>query len=78
MMMDGMGFGGMWFGPVIWIFLIGVIIWGFFTIVNRNSGHQYRAAELPEDVALEVLKKRYASGEITEEQFKIIRNNLLS
>jgi uncharacterized membrane protein len=68
----------MWFGPIVWIFIIGAIIWGFVTVFNRNTSHQNRSAEQPEDVALKVLKKRYASGEITEEQFKIIRNNLLS
>jgi len=78
MMMDGMGFGGMWFGPFTWIFIFSVIVWGVVTIINRNSSHQSRTAESPEDVALEVLKTRYAAGEITKEQFQIIRNNLQS
>jgi uncharacterized membrane protein len=76
MMMDGMGFGTMWLGPMTWIFIIGVIFWGVIAIGNRISGQQNMTAKRPEDVALDVLRKRYASGEITAEQFKIIRNNL--
>jgi uncharacterized membrane protein len=78
MMKDGMGFGMIWLSPMIWIFIIGVILWGVMFLINRISGQQKTNVKQPEDVALDVLRKRYTLGELSEEQFKIIKNNLQS
>ena len=35
-MMNGMGWGGMWFGWIFWLVIIGVIIWVAVTFVNNS------------------------------------------
>ena len=71
-MMDGM-FGGMWFGWIFWIFLLVVIIWVVFQFLNKNQS----SPNIKSESAIDILKKRYAKGEITKEEFDEIKRNLL-
>lgn len=66
-MMDGHGFWmwGMWIVPLIIILLI------VFAVKN-NSNQEKQSSESP----LEILKKRYAKGEITKEQFEAMKKNI--
>lgn len=64
------------FGSFMWIFWIVVLIALFFFvkwIVQQKPGDQKS-----EDNALEVLKKRYARGEIDKEEFEQKKKDLLS
>ena len=66
----GHGFGGgfMW---LIWIVLIFIVIWGVKSMGNNSS------AQLGNDSnALNILKERYAKGEITKEEFDEMKNNI--
>ena len=74
-MMNGMGWGGMWFGWIFWLVIIGVIIWAVVTITNNRKQQNYFPRG--ED-ALAILKKRYARGEINREQFEQMKNVLKS
>ncbi len=74
-MMNGMEWGGMWFGWIIWLVIIGGIVWVVATIVNNRKQQNYFPRE--ED-ALEILKKRYARSEITREQFEQMKRDLNS
>ena len=74
-MMNGMGWGGMWFGWIFWLVIIGGIIWAVVTIVNNNNRKQQNYFPREED-ALEILKKRYARGEINREQFEQMKKDL--
>jgi len=77
-MMNGIGFGGgMWFGGIIWLVIIGVIIWVVITIVNNNNRKQQNYFPHKED-ALDILKNRYARGEINREQFEQMKKDLNS
>lgn len=74
-MMHGWGFGGM--GPLSWVFmllfwvlLIGGLVWLFVTLSrNQNSGRSSVSA-------LDVLKERYARGEINREEFEQKKRDL--
>ena len=71
------GFGGWWMA-LIMIIVLGLIIWGIVTLVRRTSwagccGPVSQHA----DSAMEILKKRYASGEINKEEFEEKKKNLL-
>ena len=81
-----MGFGGM-MGPglafgfggllmmVFWVLVIGgivlLIVWAVGQGVRAAPGGARR-----EDAALDILKQRYARGEITQEQFDQMRRDL--
>lgn len=68
------GFGlfgglGMGFGMVIWIILIGFVIWAVVALFSRRAGE-------PNEAPIETLKRRYARGEISEAEFEIAREHI--
>lgn len=67
--------GHMWYGWIFWIVIIGLIIWAVVTIVNRDStGGTTRKSG--GESAMDVLKRRYASGEISKEEFEEKKQDL--
>lgn len=75
---NGYGFGGMmsWFGGgflmlVFWVLLVSFIIWAV-----RESKHDSRSHS--RGSALDILNERYAKGEITKEEFKAMKKDILS
>jgi putative membrane protein len=72
----GAGWGWwMMFGWVWMIVLWGLIIWGVYTLVSRLSGPGGGSTQQRE-TALDILERRYASGELTHEQFDEMRGRL--
>jgi putative membrane protein len=71
--MDGYGMGyGIW--GILWlIFLILVIIGLILLIRYLWEGSRFKR----EDSALEILKKKYARGEISKEEFEEKKKDLL-
>jgi len=69
-----MGWGGMWFGWLISILALFLIIWIIvrFSVTNQHRQHFPPPSESP----LDILKKRYAKGEIDKEQFERIKKDL--
>ena len=77
-MMNGFGFGGII--PVIltilfWVAIIALGVWLISGLVSRTNS-QPPTNLLPAESALDILKKRYARGEITKEQFDEMRRDL--
>jgi putative membrane protein len=70
-MHDGMGwwmvFGGIWM-VLFWAAIIWLVVWG----VGQVTGNRQRDAESPLDIA----RRRYASGEITREEFEQLGRDL--
>jgi putative membrane protein len=66
--------GGMWIGWIFWIVLFVVIIWGVVKFANNNSnrGVGTNSPQSP----LDVLKNRYAKGEITKAEFDSMKKDL--
>ena len=71
-MHEGMGwwmvFGGFWF-IIFWGGLIALIVWG----VSKLSG---RGNSIPKHDPLDVVKERYAKGEISKKEFEQIKKDL--
>jgi len=74
-MMNGyFGWGGMWIIWIIWLVIIASIIWIVASLVSRS-----RRNDEPKhsgESAMDILKKRYAKGEITKEQFEQMKKDL--
>jgi len=64
-------FGGGWFMMIIWWLIIIAAI-----VVAVKWLSQQKSQQLKEDSAIEILKKRYARGEISKEEFEEKKNEL--
>jgi putative membrane protein len=66
----GWGFGG-WFMLVFMAVFWGLVIWGIVALVRRTGGNACCGPVYQQnDSALEILKTRYAKGEIGKEEFE--------
>jgi putative membrane protein len=65
----GMGFG--WFFMIIfWILVLLGVVYG----IRMLAGTTKRGEK--QESAIDILKKRYAKGEITKEEFERLKNDL--
>lgn len=71
--MRGFG-GGMGGGWLIGIILIGIVIWAVMTLSNGSRGRF--GGSRPRNDALNILKERYAKGEISREEFEDMKQDL--
>jgi putative membrane protein len=71
---DWMWGGGMWFGWIFWLVIIGAVIW---LIISQSGKSRYQNQVNPHlESPLDILKKRYAKGEISKEQFEEMKKDL--
>jgi putative membrane protein len=81
--MMGYGYGFNWFGAIIqllfFLIFIGLIIFGVYYFVSGSTlktGARSLDAPKSSDRSLEILKERYAKGEITKEEYDRIKKEL--
>jgi putative membrane protein len=70
------GFGGGW---LMWLGMIvfwGLVILGVIALA-RGAGHSHAVTSLRTESAFEILKRRYASGEINREEYEQKRKDIL-
>jgi len=72
-MMGGFGFG--WFMPIVWIAVFGLIMWAVITL-TKGAGRTRCQKSLKQISAIEILKNRYARGEINKEEFEEKKKDL--
>ncbi len=72
--MMGSGFGGLMMIPMILFW--GLIIWGIVWLVRGAGGYCAPTYSNQTDSALDILKKRYARGEINKEEFEARKKDL--
>ena len=78
MMGSGMWGGWMFLMPVFFILFWGLVIWGIVALVRGLSGPRSSDSTAPTaDSAIEVLKKRYARGEIGKEEYEEKKKDLI-
>ncbi|SNX52681.1 putative membrane protein [Thermoanaerobacterium sp. RBIITD] len=73
-MMNGWGYGGNFIWGLIWMIVeIGLVIGAIYFIVSlfQNNKGGYRKND-----AMEILRERYARGEISEEEYLERKKNL--
>jgi len=78
-MMAGVGMGfsfvGLFFMILFWGVLILLAVWLVKTLFNSNSQPQHPQFGQREDAG-EILERRYARGEITRDQYKMMREDI--
>ena len=73
-MMGGMGMGlGMVFMLVFWVLLILAVVWVARALFGNG---QFNQAKGPSQSPREILDQRYARGEITREQYEIMKQDI--
>ena len=75
--MYGYGMGWGWFGPILMIIFWGLVIAGIVYLVKVLAGNR-SSTSTKEETALDILKKRYARGEIDAEEFERKKKDLES
>ncbi len=81
MIQDGM-MGGMWWGAILGLVvtllliaaLVLLVIWLYQQV--RDGSRSRHSSERGEPEALEVVRRRYARGELTAEEFERLRRDL--
>lgn len=68
--------GHLWGGGFMWIFWFLIIAGIFFLFQNAFKGNADNSSET--ETPMEILKKRYARGEIDEEEYERRRKELQS
>lgn len=72
----GNGILGGIFMLIVWILLILFIVWLVRTIFYRTHDHYDHHPKEKENSALNILKERYARGEINKEEFEMKKKDL--
>ena len=73
MMGEGWGWTGMFFGPVMMLAVLAIIVVVVVLIVRWLGGgypSPQTGRQSPENAALDILKERFARGEIDKEEFE--------
>jgi len=74
--------GGMWIFPIVMLVIMLIFFflfsgrWGYRPPWCGQGGHHKESGD--SETALEILKKRYAKGEITKEEFDQMKKDILS
>ncbi len=68
------GFGSMLLMGFFWIVVIGIVIWGFSVILRRPKEPERSISHA--DSPMEILKRRYAKGEIDQEEYETKKKDL--
>ena len=76
-----MGYGFPLFGGFGWILMVlfgGLVIWGIVSLVRGGFGNGHNHSDgKNEKTPLDILKERYAKGEINKEEFESRKKNLI-
>jgi len=60
--------GGMWFSWLFWIIFIAVIAWLIINMFNKSQKNSGPGSE--KESPMDILKRRYANGEIDKKEFE--------
>jgi len=67
--------GGIFFGWMFKVLIAALVIWFVVHSISRNQSN--RDAQSNSETAMDILKKRYAKGEISKDQFEQMKKDLI-
>lgn len=70
----GMGFGGWILIGLLWVVVLGFVVWGAIALLGGARTGGRAQAQTPE----EILDRRFAQGELDPEQYQRARQQLTS
>ncbi|OGW18477.1 MAG: hypothetical protein A2X56_09595 [Nitrospirae bacterium GWC2_57_13] len=73
---NGLFHGGL-FGPVVGFIIWGLVLFGIVLVLSRLFNHPARATGV-QDAPLDILKRRYAAGDIDSLEFEKRKRDLSS
>ena len=69
--------GGLGFGWMFMLLFWGLIIWAIIVLAkNLSSDDEHYLKDRNQDKALDILRERYATGELSKEDFEKMRKDL--
>jgi putative membrane protein len=75
-----MGYGGVWVIGlvllVLFLVLLAIVVVGGIWLISRSSSSGKAPVRPRGDDSLEILRQRYAKGEITREEYQAMREDL--
>lgn len=81
MMHWNLGWGAMMMGGLgmltFWALLVGLVIWGIRSFTGRDENSAPQSSGI-RPTPMEILQGRYASGEISRDEYETIRHDLIS
>ena len=72
-----MGYGG-WGMMLMWLVVVVVAVLIIYFLLARRSGDDLHESSRMGETPLEILKKRYARGEITKEEYDRMKDDIES
>ena len=72
------GFGGAGFMALAMLVFWGFVVWVIIAMVRSSRYHHHVETAHGGDSSLEILKRRYASGEINKDEYEQKKKDLLS
>ena len=72
------GFGGAGFMALAMLVFWGFVVWGIIGLARGGRHHYHVEAMHGGDSSLEILKRRYASGEINKDEYEQKKKDLIS
>ncbi|HET7477198.1 MAG TPA: hypothetical protein VFJ97_14410 [Dermatophilaceae bacterium] len=73
---NGWGWSAMMFMPLLWILLLGAVIWAAFRFAQPHPDRQSPQDRSIRETPQEILDRRFASGEIDAEAYTHARAQL--
>ncbi len=77
---DGMGWWMVWGGLMMFLFwgaIIALIVWAIQSVTRGETAQTQAPHTSPSDrIPLDIVKERYARGEVSREEFEQIRRDL--
>jgi len=71
------GFWGDWLMLPLTLIFWGLFVWAIVAAERGSTSHRIDGSEHQDESALEILKRRYVSGEINKEEYEEKRKDLL-